>query len=63
MLLKKFSFFEEVVKFTTRSPLKGEKDGVDYWFVNKDKYDQVIFRLCVSYMFVDDGLEVYVGLV
>ena len=34
--------FVRIVTYTTRLPRKGERHGVDYWFVSQDQYDQLL---------------------
>jgi guanylate kinase len=42
MLLEKFpNVFELSVSYTTRDPRKDEKEGVHYYFVSKDNFNQV----------------------
>lgn len=43
MLVKEFSpFLEESISYTTRSPRFNEKEGVDYHFVSKQKFQEMI---------------------
>ena len=46
--------YARVVSFTTRSMRPGEKNGVDYWFVDEDQFEDMqnsgAFASCESYM-------------
>ena len=43
MLLKDFSeSLDFVTSHTTRSPRKGEEEGVDYHFVTKERFEEMI---------------------
>jgi guanylate kinase len=41
-LLAEFSQLEFSVSYTTRSPRKGERDGVDYHFVDSETFDRMV---------------------
>jgi guanylate kinase len=44
MLLEGFpDLFELSVSLTTRAPREGEQNGVQYYFVSKEEFNQVIF--------------------
>jgi guanylate kinase len=34
--------FVRIVTYTTRRPREGERNGVDYWFVSQEQYDQLL---------------------
>lgn len=40
--LCKNNAFERAITFTTRKPRNGEKEGVDYYFVNDEKFDKIV---------------------
>lgn len=42
MLLKKYKDACVSVSYTTRAPRGGEKDGVDYFFVSKERFQKLI---------------------
>jgi guanylate kinase len=41
-LMREYPAIKFSVSYTTRKPRSGEKDGVDYWFVAPDKFQQMI---------------------
>lgn len=56
--------YKRVVTYTTRTPREGEVDGVDYYFLTKDKFKEMeskgIFSETTSYNMKTDG-EVFYG--
>jgi guanylate kinase len=42
MLLKEFPNLEFSVSYTTRKPRKGEVNGKDYWFVDRETFEKMI---------------------
>ncbi|MCX5781740.1 MAG: guanylate kinase [Elusimicrobia bacterium] len=44
LLIKKSKNIKGSVSYTTRTPRKGEKNGVDYFFVNKKTFKRMIFN-------------------
>ncbi|OFX77509.1 MAG: guanylate kinase [Bacteroidetes bacterium GWE2_29_8] len=43
-ILQKFALFEFSVSVTTRKPRIGEVNGTDYYFVNKEEFEQLIIE-------------------
>jgi guanylate kinase len=43
-MLDQFADLLYSISYTTRSPRRGEKDGVDYYFISKDMFEQGIAR-------------------
>ena len=43
-LLKQLPMFQRVVTCTTRAPREGEKDGMDYHFISREKFDDYVRR-------------------
>ena len=41
-VLSEFDFFQKIVTYTTRPSREGEKNGVDYNFVSKEKFEEFI---------------------
>lgn len=41
-LLERFPNIKESISYTTRSPRAGEVDGVDYFFVSKDRFSAMV---------------------
>ncbi|MCX6803016.1 MAG: guanylate kinase [Candidatus Diapherotrites archaeon] len=41
-VLKKFKVFKRVVTYTTRAPREGEMDGVDYHFVSRKEFEELL---------------------